>query len=135
HLRALTRGGSAHAPGVHRAATVCVAPPWPKDQADNPQSHVAARTSGGIHMEDNLVRLLQGSIDEYGVSALARQLGHGDGEIGSALSIVIPTFVSGLAHKALSRGGATEIRSALDSADERLLTDVPATIEEERTRL
>src|SRR5690606_10199230 len=32
-------------------------------------------------------------------------------------------------------GGATEIRSALDSADERLLTDVPATIEEERTRL
>ena len=83
-------------------------------------------------MEDNLVRLLQGSIDEHGVSALARQLGHGEGEIGSALSIVIPTFVSGLAHKALSRGGATEVRSALNAADERILADVPAAIDEQR---
>jgi hypothetical protein len=86
-------------------------------------------------MEENLVRLLQGSIDEHGVSALARQLGHEEGEIGSALSIVIPTFVSGLAHKALSRGGAAEVMSALDAADERLLEDVPAAVESQRSRL
>jgi hypothetical protein len=86
-------------------------------------------------MEDNLVRLLQGSIDEHGVSALARQLGHEEGEIGSALSIVIPTFVSGLAHKALSRGGAAEVMSALDAADERILEDVPAAVESQRARL
>jgi hypothetical protein len=86
-------------------------------------------------MEDNLVRLLQGSIDAVGVSALARQLGHGEGEIGSALSIVIPTFVSGLAHRAASPGGAAQIRSALDSSDQRLLDDVPGAIEHERVRL
>jgi hypothetical protein len=86
-------------------------------------------------MEDNLVRLLQGSIDATGVSALARQLGHGEGEIGSALSVVIPTFVSGLAHRATSPGGAAEIMSELDASDERILEDVPAAITHERTRL
>ncbi len=86
-------------------------------------------------MEDNLVRLLQGSIDERGVAALARELGHGEGEVGSALSIVIPTFVSGLAHKAMTRGGAAEIMSALRNADERWLDDVPGSLSADRNRL
>lgn len=86
-------------------------------------------------MEDNLVRLLQGSIDERGVAALARELGHGEGEVGSALSIVIPTFVSGLAHKAMTRGGAAEIMSALRNADERWLDDVPGSLAADRNRL